>query len=119
MIPAEEFILSAMDVLAPETRAAGAALAGMELCLGRIVTPEECIRVAEACGAPRAPVLALFGHLHSSYSRRNRHAYTNVRRPTVSARETVWPTDRETIAALAISRTLLPAKASSRHPQIS
>ena len=99
----EDFLAAAIDQLSEETRAAATACAAAQMNLSRRITPGECMAVADAMGAPRSPVLALLGWISSTADRPNRRAFFDVLVPRGEPR---WPTDRETVMALAVCRTL-------------
>lgn len=100
-----EFLEAAVAELSDETRAAAAACAAAQLHLPHRITPGEVMVIADALFAPRGPVLALMGWISARADRPNRRAFFDVLVPTLSRHEARWPTDRETLLALAISRT--------------
>lgn len=100
------FLAGALDLLPPQVVLAAQSLAAIEESLERFVTVNECRAMADAHGAPHPPVLALFGYLHTIRSKPRRPVYHNIRSPSVGREETVWPTDMDSMMALAICRTI-------------
>ncbi|MET1415919.1 hypothetical protein ABVF61_26850 [Roseibium sp. HPY-6] len=102
----EDFLRAALAELSPETRAGALACASAQVALPHRMTPGEAMDIADALSAPRGLVLALMGWINSKADRPNRRAFFDILCPTLSRSEARWPTDRETLFALGICRTL-------------
>lgn len=111
-----EFLDAALDQLSPEILASTAACAAAQMHFSERITPNRCIAIADALGAPRGPVLAHMGWINAKADRPNRRAFFDVLVPTLSRHEAVWPKDRETMMALAVCRTLALATTTNLSP---
>lgn len=97
----EVFIEAAARYLDDATLRAAVACAAAQG--SKRLKPREVIGIARALGARPAPVLALMGWFASTEDRPNRRAFVDLLEPKGRVRD---PDDKETVAAMAIARTL-------------
>ena len=101
----EAFLEAAIDRLPDEVCQAAAACAAAQYA--RPLTPGEVIAIADIFKAPRGPVLALMGWVHSEKSRSNRFVFLDVFKQRVRREDMKGAADRDTVLGLAVCRTLM------------
>lgn len=103
MMTDEQFIPAALALLGEDTINATVACASIQARDGKRLTPGVVIDIAKALGARPAPVLALLGWISATGDRANRRLFFDIFTQTGTPQ---YPTDREQLAALALSKTI-------------